>query len=56
MIGYIVQIDGEVIDWCSQSHKTVTLSVTEAEYSEITEVCCEILFFHAVLLFMGVIV
>ena len=36
---YIVLINGVVIAWCSGSQKIVTLSVTEAKYSEITEVC-----------------
>ena len=39
-----------------RSHKTVTLSVTEAEYSAITEVCYKILFFRTISLFIGVIV
>ena len=34
----------------------VTQYVTESEYSEIPEVCCKILFVHAILLFMGVVV
>ena len=42
--GYIVLINGAVINWRSQSQKTVTLTVTEAEYSSITEIYCEILF------------
>ena len=54
--GYIVLSNGEVTAWRSQSQKTVTLSVKEAEYSVITEVCCEILFICAVSLFMGVVV
>ena len=37
--GYIVLINGAVIDWSSQIQKTATLFVTEAEYSEIMEVC-----------------
>ena len=32
----------------------VTLSVTEAEYPEIKEVCCEILFVCAIFIFIGV--
>ena len=36
-----------------QIQKTVTLSVTEAEYSAIMEVCCEILFVREILFFMG---
>ena len=56
VIGYIVLINGAFIAWCSLSHKTVTLFVTEPEYSEITEVCCEILFICVILWFMGVVV
>ena len=53
--GYIFIINRAIINWNSQSQKTVTLSVTEDEYSAITEVCCEILFVHEILLFMGVV-
>ena len=56
MTGYIVIINRAVIAWNLRSHKIVTLSVTEAEYSEIKEVCCKILFFCAILLFMGVVI
>ena len=34
----------------------VTLSITEAEYSEIMEVCCEILFVRVILFFMLIVV
>ena len=54
--GYIIIINIVVIDWFPSSQKTVTLSVTGAEYSEIMGVCFEILFVRVVLLFMGVIV
>ena len=47
--GYMVIINGLVISWRSQDHKTVIISVTESEYSAITEVCCKILFSHAIL-------
>ena len=50
---YIVLINGLVIAWCSRSQKTVTLSVTETRYSEIAEVCCEILFVCAISLLVG---
>ena len=40
-----------VISYQSQSHKTVALSVTEAEYSEIMEICCELLFIYEILFF-----
>ena len=56
VIGYIFLLNGVVVTWRSRSQKTVTLSVTESEYSEITEVCFKILFFRAILLFMGVVV
>ena len=56
MTGYIVIIKGTVIHWCLQIQKTVTLSTTEAEYSEITEVCCEILFICVILFCMVVVV
>ena len=39
-----------------QIQKTGTVSVTEYEYSEITEVCCEIIIVSENLLFMGVVV
>ena len=40
---YFVLINIAVITWISGIQKTVTLSFTESEYSEITEVCCKIL-------------
>ena len=54
--GYIVLINGAIISWRPRIHKPVTISVTEYEYLSITELCCKILFFHAKLLFMGVVV
>ena len=54
--GYIFLINGVVIACSLQIQKTVPLSVTEAEYSSITEVRCEILFPHDILLLMGVVV
>ena len=56
MAGYICLINKAVIDWNFRSQETVTLSVIESEYLEITEVCCKILFVSAVLLFIGVVV
>ena len=56
MKGYSIITNRVVIAWCSRSQKTVTLSVTESEYSATTEVCCKIIFVHAVLLFVVVIV
>ena len=55
LTGYIVIINRVVIAWRSWIQKAVTLSVIEAEYSAITEVCYEILFMCAILLFMGVV-
>ena len=52
----IVIINRSIIAWCLRSQKIVTLSVTEAEYSEITEVSCEILFFRIISLFVVVFV
>ena len=42
--------------WNYWNQKTVTLSITESEYYEITEVCRKIIFVSAILLFMGVVV
>ena len=55
VIGCIVIINPLVIVWNSLSQKTVTLSVTEAGYSTITEVYCKMRFFRAISLFMGVV-
>ena len=55
LTGYIVVINEVVIPWHLKIHKTVTLSNTEAEYSALTDVCCEILFVCAILLLMGVV-
>ena len=54
--GYIVLINIVVIEWHLQVKKKVTLSVTEAEYSEIAEVYCETLFVYVTLFLMEVIV
>ena len=56
MTGYIFLINRAVIYWRLQGQKTVTLSVIEAKYSAIAEVCFEILFVRAILFFMGVVV
>ena len=42
-----------VIVWNLQGQKIVTLSVTESEYSKTSGVYCKILFFRAVLLYIG---
>ena len=52
--GYIVLTNRAVIDCRLQSQKTVTLSIIEAKYLATTEVCCKILFVHAILLLLGV--
>ena len=52
--GYFIIVNVVVIDWRSQSHKTVILYVTESEYSSITKVWCKILCVHELLLFMEV--
>ena len=44
MTSNIILINGVVITWVTNIKKTVTLSVTKAEYSAITKVCCEIIF------------
>ena len=54
--GCNVLINGVFIKGRPQSHKTVTSSVKESEYSAITELCCKILFLCTILLFMGVVV
>ena len=55
MTRYTVIINRSVIPWYSQSQKIVTLFVTEAQYSVITELCCEILFVCAISFLMGVV-
>ena len=37
-------INRVIISWFSDIHKTIMLPVTEAEYSEVAELCCKILF------------
>ena len=56
MAGYSVLLNGVFIEWCLKIQKMFTLSVTESEYSKITDLCCEILFICVVLFFMGVVV
>ena len=45
-----------VISWHLRSNNAIKLSVTEAEYPEIIEICSEILFPRVNLSFMGVFV
>ena len=54
--GYIFLINREVIACSVLIKKTVTLSITDAEYSVITDLCCKILFVCVILLFMVVVV
>ena len=46
-------IGGVVVSWRSQIQKTVTLSVIEAKYIAVAEVCTEILYVCTVLEFMA---
>ena len=55
MTGYAVLIDAVFVAWCSRIQKTIIILVTEAEYSEIVEVCYKILYICVTLLFMGVV-
>ena len=55
MIIYIVLINGAVIAYSFLCQKTVTLSVTEAEYLETADMCCKIICVHDILFFMLVV-
>ena len=53
---YIVLLNRIVMVWISLSHKIFTLSITGNEYSSVTEICYDMLFFSVILLFMEVFV
>ena len=50
MTGYIVLLNVVIIIWYLKSKENITIFVTEAKYSPVTEVCFEILFICVVLL------
>lgn len=50
--GWILFVAGCVISWGSRAQKSVTLSLTTAEYVALTEVSREILYVHQVTVFM----
>jgi hypothetical protein len=54
--GFIIYLLGAPIAWKSKAQRSVSLSVTEAEYIAISEVCAEIMFVKQVLEFLQVVV
>ena len=56
MIVYVVLNNKVVIEWSSWIQKTITLSEKESKYSSVTDVYQEILFIHAIILFMVFVV
>ena len=56
MIVYVVLNNKVVIEWSSWIQKTITLSEKESKYSSVTDLCQEILFIHAIILFMAFVV
>ena len=55
VIGYFILVNRAVIEWCSLSHETITLLIAEYEYSEFSEVCCNILFIHVILFLLEIL-
>lgn len=51
--GWCIFIHGNLLCWGSRSQKNVTMSSTEAEYVEISDVCKEIMYAIYVLEFLG---
>ena len=54
--GYLILTNGVEIAYHFKTHETITLSVTEYEYSSVTVVCPEILFICTILFFVVVVV
>ena len=52
--GYVIYLQECPISWRSKSQKSVSLSLTEAEYTAVLEVATEILFIKSMLEFLGV--
>ena len=51
--GFCVFVMGCLVSWKSRGQKNVTLSLTEAEYVAISELCVELLFMRMILTFLG---
>lgn len=47
--GYCILLFGNVISWCTQKQKTVSLSTAEAEYLSLSLICCECTWFKGLL-------
>ena len=52
--GWLVFFLGVLIAWRSKAQPHITLSSTEAELVAVTDLCCEILFCHQILSFLGI--
>ena len=52
--GFCIYICGCLVSWKSQAQKHIMLSLTEAEYIAVSEVCQEIMFIRSILEFIGV--
>jgi hypothetical protein len=52
--GYVIYLEGCMIDWKSKSQKSVTLSSTEAEYVSISEISKDLVFVKNVLDFLEI--
>ena len=52
--GFCICICGCLVSWKSRGQKHVTLSLTEAEYVAVSEICQEIMFIRSILEFIGV--
>ena len=52
--GYCIYFQGCLIAWKSRAQKNVTLSLSEAEYVAVSEVCMEIMSIKIILDFLGV--
>ena len=52
--GYCVYLFDCLIAWKSKGQKHVTLSLTEAEYVAVSDVCTELMFIRMILMFLGI--
>lgn len=52
--GYCFLLYNNIVSWCTQKQKTVSLSSAEAEYMALSLACCEAVWFKGLLFDMGI--
>lgn len=52
--GYCFLLYNNIVSWCTQKQKTVSLSSAEAEYMALSLTCCEAIWFRGILSDLGI--